>query len=236
MLPAMWAIEFAIDAQMIEKPTILEATHPHFPSPLRASGPARIWALGNTAILREPLLGFLCSKKCPGDIILQTYDLARHLRDAGIAVIGGFHSPMERECLDLLLRGEQPVVVCPARGIEGMRLPPSWKTVVSERRLLILSLFEPKWRRVTRELAEQRNRFVADLAHSVLVPHAAPGGTLERLCLTLLATGQTVLTLDHRENDGILAAGAQPISNATVREFRTTLASGISFRLGAAER
>jgi predicted Rossmann fold nucleotide-binding protein DprA/Smf involved in DNA uptake len=208
---------------MAEKTTLLETTHPDFPGALRQSGLARVWALGNTAVLREPLLGFLCSKKCPGDLILQTYDLARHLRDAGIAVIGGFHSPMERECLDLLLRGEQPVVVCPARGIEGMRLPPSWKTAVSERRLLILSPFEPKWRRVTSELAERRNRFVADLAHSVLVPHAAPEGVLERLCFALLAAGQRVITLDRADNHRILAAGAQRISDPADKGQRNAL-------------
>ena len=65
-------------------------------------------------ILERRLLGLFCSTKCPGDAILQTYDLVRALRDAGVAVIGGFHSPMEKECLDLLLRGNQPIVICPA--------------------------------------------------------------------------------------------------------------------------
>jgi predicted AAA+ superfamily ATPase len=45
--------------------------------------------------------------------VLRTFALA--LREAGIPVIGGFHAPMEKECLDLLLRGTQPVVICPAR-------------------------------------------------------------------------------------------------------------------------
>jgi hypothetical protein len=34
---------------------------------------------------------------------LKTYDLARDLRDADVPVIGGFHTPMEKECLRLLL-------------------------------------------------------------------------------------------------------------------------------------
>ena len=55
----------------------------------------RIWALGDLKILEKPLVGFFCSIKCPGDIILSSYDLARVLRDSGVAAIGGFHSPIE---------------------------------------------------------------------------------------------------------------------------------------------
>ena len=73
----------------------------------------RVWAVGNLSLLDGALLGFFCSTKCPGEVILQTYDLARALRDAGVPVIGGFHSPMEQECLALLLRGQQPIVICP---------------------------------------------------------------------------------------------------------------------------
>jgi hypothetical protein len=56
------------------------------------------------------------------------------LRGAGIPIIGGFHSPMEKECLDLLLRGQQPIVICPARSIQGMRIcgfpqPGDWRWI-----------------------------------------------------------------------------------------------------------
>src|SRR5919197_4693895 len=69
--------------------------------------PTTLTALGNLDILRQKKLALFCSVKCPGTLILQTYDLARALRDAGVTVIGGFHSPMEKECLALLLRGAQ---------------------------------------------------------------------------------------------------------------------------------
>jgi hypothetical protein len=77
-------------------------------------------------------------------LILDTYDLASALRDAGIPVIGGFHSPMERECLDLLLRGKQPVVVCPARSIHRMRISKLWKAPLDDGRRLIPSPFSAK--------------------------------------------------------------------------------------------
>lgn len=67
---------------------------PDFPHTLNASGGLLtaefMDALGNAAILQEKMRGLLCSVKCPGDIILKTFDTARALRDAGVTVIGGF--------------------------------------------------------------------------------------------------------------------------------------------------
>ena len=96
----------------------LQQGDPAYPPTLREyfsdRAPKTLTTAGNLDILQRQKLALFCSVKCPGNLILQTYDLARALRDAGIAVIGGFHSPMEKECLELLLRGRQPVVICPA--------------------------------------------------------------------------------------------------------------------------
>ena len=83
--------------------------------------------MGDSTILDRKLLGFFCPVRCPGDVILKTYDLARALRSAEVTLIGGFQSPMEKEFLDLVLRGPSPVVVCPARGVGAMRIPKGWK-------------------------------------------------------------------------------------------------------------
>jgi predicted Rossmann fold nucleotide-binding protein DprA/Smf involved in DNA uptake len=168
-----------------------------------------MWTLGDRAILSRPLLGFLCSSQCPGDIILRTYDLARSLRDAGVPVIGGFHSPMEKECLDLLLRGSQPVVVCPARSIEGMRVPAAWKRPVEQGRLIVLSPFPSQHRRPTVPLAEKRNRLVAEIAHKVFVAHAAPQSKTADFCRQLLAENRPVWTFDTPTAEPIRSLGAR---------------------------
>ena len=144
--------------------TVLESSSTAFPVALRNGDCERLWAIGDLGILPRPLLGLFCSKRCPGEIILLAYDIARALRDARVPVIGGFHSPMEKECLELLLRGTQPLVVCPARGIEDMRVPAAWRKPIDEGRLLIVSPFDPHRKRVDAPLAERRNRFVAALA------------------------------------------------------------------------
>ena len=120
----------------------------------------QIKSMGNIRLLEESLIALFCSRRCPGDLILKTYDLARALREASVPVIGGFQTPMEKECLRLLLRGSQPVVVCPARGIDNMRIPRDWRSALEDGRLLILSPFPATVRRPTATLAAQRNGLV----------------------------------------------------------------------------
>jgi hypothetical protein len=72
-------------------------------------------AIGNRDFLSCRPVALFCSIRCPGDVILRTYDVIRNIRDVGIPMIGGFHSLMEKQCLTFLLRGTQPVIVCPAR-------------------------------------------------------------------------------------------------------------------------
>ena len=166
---------------------------------------------GNLSLLDEPLTALFCSNRCPGDLILKTYDFARAMRDADVPVIGGFQTPMERECLRLLLRGSQPLVVCPARGIDNMRIPRDWRSAFDEGRLLVLSPFPATARRPTAELAAQRNDLVADLAQRVFIAHAAPGSKTEAFAHKLTDTGKPLLTLDSPANEELLGMGAQVV-------------------------
>lgn len=166
---------------------------------------------GEPEILRGQKVGLLCSRSCPGDLILRTYDFAAELRDADKTVISGFHSGMEEECFRILLRGEQPVIVCPARSIENMRVKPDWKRPLAEGRLLVLSPFEKKHRRVTAARAERRNELVAALADRVFVPYAEPGGKTEALCRKIVSWGKPLLTFDTEHNTNLLSMGAEAL-------------------------
>ena len=185
--------------------TTIDVTSAASPSTIRQAPGThawqQVWAIGNRNILEQPLLGFFCSTKCPGEVILRTYDLAIALREAGVPLIGGFHTPMEKECLALLLRGTQPMVICPARSIAQMRLPAAWQQAVAAERLLLLSPFAAKHRRPTVELTAQRNRFVAALSAHILVAHAAAQSKTAALCLELLRQGKQVFALAHPAND-----------------------------------
>ena len=185
----------------------------------------KVKSKGNLSLLDEPLTALFCSNRCPGDLILKTYDLARALRDAGVPVIGGFQTPMERECLRLLLRGSQPVVVCPARGIDNMRIPREWRPALDEDRLLVLSPFPATARRPTAELAAQRNHLVAYLAQRFFIAHAAPGSKTEAFARKLAESGKPLLTLDSPANANLVEMGAQEVGSALLELKRQELNS-----------
>ncbi len=161
---------------------------PRYPARLRqrlgADAPPELTALGNLDLLAQPMTALFCSARCPGSIILPAYDQAAQWRDAGRCVISGFHSPVEKECLRILLRGSQPIIICPARGIPK-RIPPEWRKPLADGRLLILSFFPDKETRVTADLAARRNELVAALADEVFIPHATAGGQLQSLFQTI---------------------------------------------------
>jgi hypothetical protein len=76
-----------------------------------------LWSHGNAALFDQPLDALLRSKACPGAKIIEAMDLAQRWRAKNRAVISGFHTLVEKECLRIFLRGPQPIVICPARGL-----------------------------------------------------------------------------------------------------------------------
>lgn len=169
-------------------PILIKASDAHYPSQLGRrlshTAPRTLSALGNLDLLALPKTALFCSARCPGKVILTTYDQAAKWRDTGRCVVSGFHSPVEKECLHILLRGSQPIIICPARALP-QRVPPDWKKPLTAGRLLILSAFTATAKRITAELAARRNEFVAALAGEVYVPHASPDGQLQSLLQTI---------------------------------------------------
>ena len=165
-------------------PLVLAPADARYPARLRErlgdAAPAQLTTLGNLDLLALPKTGLFCSARCPGHVILPAYDQAARWRDAGRCIISGFHSPVEQECLHILLRGTPPIILCPARAIPR-RIPAEWRQPLTDGRLLILSGFAETATRVTAELATRRNEIVAALADDVWFAHITPGGQSERL-------------------------------------------------------
>lgn len=135
------------------EPVSLAPSDTRYPSRLRErlgeQAPPQLWALGNLSLLHERKTALFCSARCPGDAILRACDTARQWRDEKRCIISGFHSVVEKECLRILLRGQQPIIICPARTLENFRLPAGWKEPLAQNHLLLLSTFNEKERRVT---------------------------------------------------------------------------------------
>lgn len=188
---------------------------------LGENAPPILSVMGDPSILRQCLLGLICSIQCPGSIVIKTLDAARALRDAGVAVIGGFHSPMEQEFFDILLRGDQPVVLCAARALSSTRMGQAARQAAVAGHLLAISPFDDNVRRTTAAQAVRRNEMVAALSENVFVPYAAHGGKTWNTVEAALKRRQNVITLDDEENAALMQQGVQGVGLQHLIELAT---------------
>jgi len=189
-------------------------TDPRYPRSLSVLGnriPESIAVFGNVDLLCEDSLALFCSVKCPGSLILKTYDLAQKLRETAATIIGGFHSPVERECLNVLLKSRSKVIICPARGIESMRIPLEYRKPIDESRLLIVSPFTERQRQPDTAMAERRNQVVGALAAQVFVSYAAPRSKTEKLCRRIVEWNKPLYTFADDANSNLIALGAKAL-------------------------
>ncbi len=141
----------------------------------------RLWYHGDVSLLDSELNALFCSRACPGDKIIEAIDLAQRWRAENRPVISAFHTPVEKECLRIFLRGPQRIVICPARGLDPFQLPVEWQQKFKRGELLIITPFDSSIRRPTKEAAELRTRLVLSLARCKTIIHAQPGGLIARL-------------------------------------------------------
>jgi predicted Rossmann fold nucleotide-binding protein DprA/Smf involved in DNA uptake len=180
-----------------------------------------IRVVGDATIIDRSKVALFCSVKCPGKLILETYDLAKRFRNEGVLVISPFHSPMEQECLRILLRSPHPVIWCLARGLYRQipSKPVDCQPAVAEGRLVMATTFPDTVRHITAETATTRNRLVVDMADAVVVAHAAPGSKMEALCREVLSASKPLYTFDHPANAGILAIGVKRIEDMNLAAY-----------------
>ncbi len=137
-------------------------------------------SLGNTDLLKLPKTAFLCSRQVPASVVLKCYDWAIEQREKGVCVISGFHSQIEKDVLHYLIKGKQPIIVALARGMKE-KLEPEFEKHLEQGRLLIISPFDKRTKRVTELTAETRNKLMIDLADTITVGYTSAGGQLEKL-------------------------------------------------------
>lgn len=153
---------------------------------------------GNTDILNLHKTAFLYSRKCPADIVLKSYDWAIEQRERGACVISGFHSKIEKDVLHYLLKGTQPLILALARGFKK-RLEPAFAKALDNNRLFIITPFEEKIKRVTKETANLRNRLMAELADEIFIAYFSNGGNLDTLVSESSLAGKPISTFQTQE-------------------------------------
>jgi len=147
---------------------------------------------GNTEILKLNKTAFLCSRKIPASIVLKCYDWAFEQREKGNCVISGFHSQIEKDVLHFLLKGKQPIIVALARGLK-QNPEPEFQKAIEQSRLLIISPFDKKVKRVTEKTAHIRNQLMIEIANNIIVGYISKGGLLEEL---LKQTNKKIINIE----------------------------------------
>lgn len=175
-------------------------------------GTSKLHGFGNQQILKRKWMGFFCSVRCPGNLILKAYDLARRWQAESQPVIGGFHSPVEKEVLRILLRSGAPVCIVLARSLPK-RIPKEFLQPIEEGRLLLVSHFDSKTKRASQISAVRRNQVVASIADRIFVAYAAVGSKTETLCRNIASTGKPCMTFDDPKTANLKSAGFAVIPN-----------------------
>lgn len=155
---------------------------------------------GDYRLLDRSLVGVFASVKSSGKAILAALAWARAFSESGSAVISGFHSPLEQECLTILLMRGIPVIACPAREIRSYRTAPTWAGAIEAGKMLLLSRFESE-RRITRASSDTRNDLVARLSASLVLLSLSEGGHIEKLARDFEANGLTVRRLLEQDRN-----------------------------------
>lgn len=143
--------------------------------------PLQFMAVGNTALLDAPLLGLFASRQCPGQILLDTLELAAQWARSQQVVLSGFHSPLEQQVLRSMLRRRGRAIKLLAHALDDYRVPPEEQAPLAAGRLLVLSACAPSVMRTTRASALGRNRLVLALAAEHCVPYLSLDSPLRAL-------------------------------------------------------
>jgi hypothetical protein len=138
--------------------------------------------MGNPALWNRPKMGILCSRNAPRPKSIPNQSL----------YLGGFHSPIEKEIFSKLLAMEKPLIWCPAWNLEKAAFAPGVRQALEANRILIMEMHNLAGNLAA---AEQRNRFVIQNADTIWIPHATPGGMIDRL---MRESEQTKITIPHQ--------------------------------------
>lgn len=137
--------------------------------------------LGNTSLLDRNKIGYFASSKIATLSVLPTLDWAADVASReDVVIVSGFHSKMEREVLDFLLRGKCGIVCVLARSIYK-KIPDKFREAYNSERILFIFPFETSATRTSRHLCQQRNEYVASISDELVFSSLTPDSSLYQL-------------------------------------------------------
>lgn len=139
--------------------------------------------IGNLRLLDWYRIGYLASSKITSLSVLPTLDWAAEVsKREDIAIVSGFHSKMEREVLNFLLRGKCGTICVLARSIYK-KIPDKFHEAYNAGRVLFIAPFETSATRASRHLCQQRNEYIASISDELVFSSLIPDSSLFHIYL-----------------------------------------------------
>jgi len=200
---------------------ILEVTPPTGVEPFFRGKPPKLWGVGDSAILNYVLLGIISARQIDSDLALKTSRLLKQLVSLkDVVFVSGWHSPLEKEALRILLAQEATIVLCASKSLDRFVPSIGVESRVTDGKALLLTHCSTKAKRITRNASIRRNELIVELAKALLVLSAPGGSASLNLAKSALRRGKLVLTPAHPMNKQLLVNGALP---ATLDNLQTAL-------------
>lgn len=119
---------------------------------------------GNMDLLILRKVGFLASRKVVPSSVIPTINWASKVsHDPNVAIISGFQSTLEREVLDIVLKGTCGIIYVLNRSLYR-QIPLNLRPAFNSNRILFISLTSEKITRSSAINANIRNHYVVDIA------------------------------------------------------------------------
>ncbi len=147
--------------------------------------------LGNKDLLKLPKTAFLSSRDISPISVLKCYDWATQERDQGTCIISGFHSPLEKDVLNFLLKGKQPIILVMGRALYK-QIPDSLQNPLKDNRLLLISPVLQTIKRQSQQSCFTRNNYIIETADKIVFGSLDEKGSLYRLYLDAIAKGKEI--------------------------------------------
>lgn len=137
--------------------------------------------LGNDLLLARTKIGYFASSKIASLSVLPTLDWATDVakRD-DVSIVSGFHSRLEREVLDILLRGRCGIICVLARPIYKV-IPAKYCDAFADGRVLFISHNSSKSTMTSRRLCRLRNEYIASICDEIVFSSLSPDSSLYRI-------------------------------------------------------
>ena len=132
--------------------------------------------LGNEILYDRHLVAFFASRETPEDVVPKALRWAEMICHTDKVVISGFHSPLEKQVLQVLLEHKHPVILALGRSIYK-RVPKEYVQPLEEGRMLIVNVSNAV--RQGWWTSQHRNFVVANCANECVWAGIHQGSTLD---------------------------------------------------------